>query len=148
MTVDVPAGRHKIGFTVAYELNGRVLRDHRTVDVRGIVSGDVATFELVPSCWSIDGADRWWVDVNVGDTTYGPGVVVETLRLAAWVPGAWRARRPQRPDVLLATPLTPVVIADRPAMTGSSWRFVSDTSGCVGPVPTLRIEFGLGCGPP
>ena len=145
--LEVPPGRHILTLRVSYELNGRTLWDHLTVQVRGIAPGEILTFQFVPSCWQLDLVDRWWVDLNPGQATFAPAVVVETIRLSPSVPGAWRATRPNRPDILLASPTVKVPVPDRPALSGGSWRFLSDYAGCVGPAPTITVEFGLGCSP-
>jgi len=144
----MPPGRHDVIFEVTYELNKRELTDQRTVEVRGIVPGEVIAFEFIPSCWQFGGVDRWWVDLNPGGTTFEPGVLVDTVRVIPSIAGAWRAARPQRPDLVFPSPGVTVPVPDRPAFRNSSWRFLSESVGCSGPAPTLRIEFGLGCASP
>jgi hypothetical protein len=141
-----PAGRHEVIFEVEYELNGRALTHQITADIRGIVAGDVITFQFVPSCWSFSGVDRWWVDINAGSITYAADVLVDTLRLTASSGGAWRATRPGKPDLLLPGGVV-VPVPDRPPIRDSSWRFLSEDAGCTGSAPTITIQFGLACGP-
>jgi hypothetical protein len=147
LLLEVPPGRHEVIFEVEYELNGRRLQDQRTAEVRGIVAGDLITFQFVPSCWQFAGVDRWWIDINLGHTTFAPEILIDTLRVSPTSGGAWRATRPGKPDLLLPSAAIVVPVPDRPPMRDASWRFLSETPGCSGPPPTVTIEFGLGCGP-
>lgn len=147
LVLEVPPGRHEVIFVVEYELNGRTLQDQRLAEVRGIVPGDVVTFQFVPSCWQFAGVDRWWIDINPGHATFASEIRIDTLRVSATGGGAWRATRPGKPDLLLPGGAVAVPVPDRPPIRDAAWRFLSETPGCTGPAPTVTIEFGLGCAP-
>lgn len=147
LLLEAPPGRHEVIFEVEYELNGRRLQDQRTAEVRGIVDGDLVSFQFVPSCWQFAGVDRWWIDINLGHATFAPEILIQTLRVAPTSGGAWRATRFGKPDLLLPSVPAVVPVPDRPPMRDASWRFLSETPGCSGSPPTVTIEFGLGCGP-
>lgn len=144
LDLDAPAGRHEVIFEVEYELNGRRLTDQRTADLRGIADGDVLTFQFVASCWQFGSVDRWWFDINPGHAGFGSDIVVATLRVSPSSGGAWGATRPGKADLPLPPGVT-TPVPDRPRFRDSSWRFLSDDTGCTGPAPTVTVEFGLAC---
>ena len=115
--------------------------------MRGIVAGDTVTFEFVPSCWQFGGVDRWWMDLNLGHTTYAPEIRVETLQVSPTGGGAWRATRPGKPKC------APPERGSRGPGAGPSAHerflvaFPIGDPGLSGLTPTVSIEFGLGCGP-
>ena len=146
LTLEAPAGRHEVIFEVEYDLNHRPLTDQLTAEIRGIVAGDVIAFQFVPACWNFAGVDRWWVDINPGHATYAADILVDALRLTDTTGGAWRATRPGKPDLLLPGGVL-VPVADRPPIRDSSWRFLSEYTGCTGPAPTITIQFALACAP-
>jgi hypothetical protein len=146
LSLPAPAGQHELVFEVEYELNGRTLSDRRTTDLRGIVAGDLMTFQFVPSCWKFGAVDRWWIDLSPGHASFGGEIVVQALRVASTNGDAWRATRPGKPDLVLPSPAAVVPVPDAPPLRDSSWRFLSETPGCTGPAPTVTIELALGCG--
>lgn len=126
-------------------MNGRTLRDRRALRVRGVTAGDLVTFVLEATCGSFSNVNRWWVDINMGGLSYSPDIQVEALKVISSTGGSWRLRRSGKPDMVLTSATSPLPVADRPPLHNSSWRFLSEATGCTGPVPTLTIQFTVSC---
>ncbi|WP_157813754.1 hypothetical protein [Sinorhizobium meliloti] len=145
MQVPIPPGQHELALVVEYGLNGRTLSDRRALRVRGVTTGDLVTFVLEATCGSFSSVNRWWVDINMGGLSYSPDIQVEALKVISSTGGSWRLRRSGKPDMVLTSATSPLPVADRPPLHNSSWRFLSEATGCTGPVPTLTFQFTVSC---
>jgi hypothetical protein len=142
--IKVPAGQSAFTLILELQLNGRVLTDERTIEVRGFANHDVWTFELAAQCMPVNGSLRWAVPLSLGSEFISSSLRVEELTGATGTFSKWHARLAGSPDIPFG-PASPSHAFTVPTMLRRDWLFFMDTPGCLGPPPTFHLEFKLVC---
>ncbi|MFF1657755.1 hypothetical protein [Streptomyces sp. NPDC058255] len=144
-TVSCGAGWSTLSFVLERDLNGRVYRDQRDIEVQRFADNDEWNFEFTADTLMLaDGVLRWGVDQYFFSQFFSNRLRVAEIRTSFTGVASWFVRNPDVGDLRFTTSQDRHLLPSLPILN-KSWLFFSEMPGVAGPNPVLRITYKLVC---